>query len=121
MPPVLALMALIWPNGAEYTGDYDLDEVGLIDFHRLRWRILAESGADVLACETIPSLVEAKALARLLRETPGCYAWFSFSCKDGRCLSDGTPITECAAFARGRWSRWWLWVLTVPHRATYLI
>jgi homocysteine S-methyltransferase len=84
-------------NGSEYTGDYDLDEAGLADFHRQRWHILAESGADLLACETIPSLAEAKALAQLLRETPDAWAWFSFSCRDGRCISDGTPIIECAA------------------------
>jgi homocysteine S-methyltransferase len=84
-------------NGAEYTGDYDLDEAGLVAFHRQRWHILAESEADLLACETIPSMVEAKALVQLLRETPDTYAWFSFSCRDGRSISDGTPITECAA------------------------
>jgi homocysteine S-methyltransferase len=84
-------------NGAEYTGDYDLDETGLVDFHRQRWHILAENGADLLACETIPSLTEAKALAQLLRETPDRWAWFTFSCRDGRHISDGTPITECAA------------------------
>jgi homocysteine S-methyltransferase len=42
-------------NGSEYTGDYDLDEAGLADFHRQRWHNLAESDADLLACETIPS------------------------------------------------------------------
>ena len=84
-------------NGAEYTGDYDLGEAGLVDFHHQRWHILAESAADLLACETIPSLAEAKALARLLKETPDSWAWFSFSCRDGRSISDGTPITECAA------------------------
>jgi homocysteine S-methyltransferase len=84
-------------NGAEYTGDYDLGEPGLVDFHRQRWHILAESAVDLLACETIPSLAEAKALAQLLRESPDSWAWFSFSCRDGRSISDGTPITECAA------------------------
>ena len=84
-------------NGAEYTGDYDLDEAGLVAFHRPRWQILAESEADLLACETIPSIAEAKALAQLLQETPDRYAWFSFSCRDGRSISDGTPLTECAA------------------------
>lgn len=84
-------------NGAEYTGDYDLAEAGLVEFHRLRWQILAESGADLLACETVPSLVEARALAQLLGQTPGVHAWFSFSCQNGRTISDGTPIIECAA------------------------
>ena len=84
-------------NGAEYTGDYDLDEEGLVAFHRPRWEILAESEADLLACETIPSLTEARALTQLLRVTPNRYAWLSFSCRDGRSLSDSTPITECVA------------------------
>ncbi len=82
-------------NGAEYTGDYDWDEDGLVEFHRQRWHILAESKADLLACETIPSLPEAKAYLRLLAETPKRLAWFSFSCKDGRFISDGTLIREC--------------------------
>jgi homocysteine S-methyltransferase len=45
-------------NGAEFTGDYDLDETGLIDFHRRRWEILCSTGADLLACETIPSAAD---------------------------------------------------------------
>ncbi|WP_055481855.1 homocysteine S-methyltransferase [Sphaerimonospora mesophila] len=88
-------------NGAEYTGDYDLDEDGLAGWHRERFEILAEAGADLLACETIPSRAEARALARLLRETPEIPAWVSFSCRDGRHVSDGTPFTECAAVFAG--------------------
>lgn len=88
-------------DGSEYTGHYDLDIDGLADFHRSRWRLLAESGADILACETIPSLDEAKALAGLLDETPDRYAWFSFSCRDGAHISDGTPIADCARLLAG--------------------
>ncbi|MGV9773976.1 homocysteine S-methyltransferase [Streptosporangium sp. NPDC003464] len=88
-------------NGAEYTGDYDLDEDGLADWHRDRWHILAGSGADLLACETIPSYAEARALARLLAETPGTRAWVSFSCRDGEHISDGTPLKEAAALFAG--------------------
>jgi homocysteine S-methyltransferase len=84
-------------NGAEYTGDYDLDEGGLLDWHRDRFEILATSGADLLACETIPSFDEARALATLLRETPSVQAWVSFSCPDGDHISDGTPFKESAA------------------------
>lgn len=85
-------------DGSEYTGDYDLDEAGLTDFHRERWVILASTGADILACETIPSFAEARSLVALLDATPGAWAWFSFSCRDGEHISDGTPIAECAAF-----------------------
>lgn len=82
-------------DGSEYIGDYDLDEAGLLAFHRQRWHILAQSGADILACETIPSYSEARVLAHLLLETPAMTAWFSFSCRDGQHISDGTPLTEC--------------------------
>ena len=88
-------------DGSEYTGVYDRDEAGLVDFHRERWHILAHSGADVLACETLPSLAEARALLRLVDETPDIYAWFSFSCRDGVRISDGTTIAECAALLAG--------------------
>ena len=84
-------------DGSEFRGDYGLDEEQLEDFHRSRWELLASSGADLLACETIPSRLEARALRRLLEATPGVQAWFSFSCGDGRCLSDGSPIDEVAA------------------------
>ncbi len=83
-------------DGSEYTGDYDLDEAGLLAWHRPRWEILAQSGADLLACETIPSLAEARALRQLLLETPHSPAWMSFACKDGAHISDGTPLAECA-------------------------
>ncbi|GAA0358569.1 homocysteine S-methyltransferase [Microbispora corallina] len=84
-------------NGAEYTGDYDLDEDGLVDWHRERFEILAGSGADLLACETIPSLAEGRALAALLREAPDVRAWVSFSCRDGEHVNDGTSFEKCAA------------------------
>ncbi len=85
-------------DGSEYSGAYDLDETGLLAFHRPRWHILAEAKPDLLACETLPSFAEAQALVRLLPETPDLMAWFSFSCRDGLHINDGTPIAECAAF-----------------------
>ena len=85
-------------DGSEYTGDYNLDEEGLVAWHRRRWHILAASGADILACETIPSHSESKALVRLMAETPEMPVWVSFSCRDGRHINDGTPIAEPAAF-----------------------
>ena len=59
--------------------------------------MLADAGADVLACETIPSLREARVLASLLLEFPDACAWISFSCKDGEHTCEGDPIGECAA------------------------
>lgn len=81
-------------DGSEYSGKYGLTEEALITFHRRRWHILASTEADLLACETIPSHVEAQALARLLIETPKRHAWFSFSCRDEKHISDGTPLAD---------------------------
>ncbi len=83
-------------DGSEYTGVYAIDHAGLVDFHRPRLEVLDATGADVLACETLPSLTEAEVLATLLREvrTP---AWVSFCCRDERHLSDGSPVASAAA------------------------
>ncbi len=83
-------------DGSEYTGDYDLDEEGLYLFHRRRFQILADTQADMLACETIPSYFETIALISLLQQTPDRYAWFSFSCQDEKRINDGTPLAICA-------------------------
>ena len=83
-------------DGSEYRGDYGLDVGALVAFHRRRWDLLAASDVDVMACETIPSAVEAQALLTLLDRTPMRWAWFSFQCRDERCLADGTPLAEVA-------------------------
>ncbi|HEY8117165.1 MAG TPA: homocysteine S-methyltransferase [Actinomycetota bacterium] len=81
-------------NGAEYTGDYDKDEDELVRFHVPRLEALAEAGPDAFAVETIPSFVEAGALARALERVPEIPAWVSFSCRDGGHVCDGTPIAS---------------------------
>ena len=84
-------------NGAEYRGDYGVSKSQLRAFHEPRWAVLATSSIDLLACETIPSFQEAEVLLALLHQTPGVFAWMSFSCRDGAHISDGTSIAECAA------------------------
>src|ERR1700723_2663073 len=74
----------------------------LADFHRPRLRVLAQAGADLLACETLPCLREARVLANLLREFPDVYAWISFSCKDGAHDCEGEDIGRCAAELQDR-------------------
>lgn len=86
-------------NGAEYTGDYDLTLAQLMDFHRERMALLATSGADLLACETIPSLEEGQALVQLLQEFPEARAWLSFSCKDGAHVCHGEAFADVVALA----------------------
>ena len=88
-------------DGSEYRGRYALDDDALADFHRPRLRVLAQAGADLLACETLPCLREARVLANLLREFPAVCAWISFSCKDGGHDCEGEEIGQCVAELHG--------------------
>ncbi|MFC1574475.1 homocysteine S-methyltransferase [Gemmatimonadota bacterium] len=83
-------------DGSEFSGRYGIPDSELYEFHGMRWKVLSRSGADLLACETIPSGREAEVLLQLLRETPDQWAWLSFSCRDGRHLSDGGLLREVA-------------------------
>ena len=85
-------------DGSEYRGDYGLSEQELMDFHRPRMAVLLEAGADLLACETIPCFIEARALVRLLAEFPDASAWISFSARDEAHLWHGERLAECAAW-----------------------
>jgi homocysteine S-methyltransferase len=70
-------------------------------FHEPRIEALLEAGPDLLAIETIPSILEAEALVTILDGLPDVPAWISFSCSDGVRISDGTPFTDAAALAAG--------------------
>lgn len=82
-------------DGSEYRGNYGLTEEQLMDFHRPRMKALIEAGAELLACETIPSPIEARALVKLLGEFPGVSAWISFSCKDEAHVCEGERLEVC--------------------------
>ncbi|MFU0854088.1 homocysteine S-methyltransferase [Kluyvera cryocrescens] len=85
-------------DGSEYRGDYQRSAQAFQDFHRPRIDALLEAGADLLACETLPSFDEIRALAQLLVEYPVAQAWFSFTLRDSQHLSDGTPLRDVLAF-----------------------
>ena len=89
-------------DGSEYHGRYAVDREALADFHRRRFHLLADSGVDLLACETIPSRVEAEVLLSLLAEHDGAWAWFSFTCRDGERLRDGSSFAEAVAACSAR-------------------
>jgi homocysteine S-methyltransferase len=82
-------------DGSEYRGNYGLTERELMDFHRPRMRALIEAGAEILACETIPCLSEAQAIANLLKEFPNITAWVSFSGRDEKHISEGQVFADC--------------------------
>lgn len=85
-------------DGSEYRGDYGLSEDALVTFHRPRLATLIDAGPDLLACETLPSLLEAQAIVRVLRERHTARAWVSFTCRDGAHTSAGDLVADCAAF-----------------------
>ncbi len=95
------IAASLGPYGAhradrsEYTGQYDVDRAGLHAFHAPQLEILAHSNADILACETIPSLREGEVLVELLAGIPEKPAWLSFTSPDGHHTGAGDPIRDC--------------------------
>ncbi|CAA0383355.1 unnamed protein product [Arabidopsis thaliana] len=89
-------------DGSEYSGIYgdSVSKETLKDFHRRRVQILAKSGADLIAFETIPNKLEAEAYADLLEEEDiDIPAWFSFTSKDGVTVPRGDSVVECAKVA----------------------
>lgn len=100
-------------GGQEYTGEYldpDFDggrplTVGALRaFHRERMNALADAGADVLALETVPALVEAEALL-LAAGDVGLPVWLSLTTvvgADGVVRTRrGEPAREAFAMACG--------------------
>ena len=84
-------------DGSEYTGDYGLDLAALRRWHRRRLGVLAESGADLLALETIPSMVEVEALLAEV-EGLGVPVWLSVTA-DGSRTRTGEPLADVFALA----------------------
>jgi homocysteine S-methyltransferase len=82
-------------DGSEYVGNYGVSTAVLRDYHAARLELFDDAGVDVLALETIPSLQEAEVLCDLLRDckTP---SWVSFSCRDGKHISDGALLSDAA-------------------------
>jgi len=92
-------------DGSEYRGRYGVPHDELVDFHTERLDVLAASGADILAIETIPDVAEASAIVEALAEADGratdapVACWISFSCADGDRTSGGDPIAEAVRVA----------------------
>ncbi|MEJ6548861.1 homocysteine S-methyltransferase [Corynebacterium sp. USCH3] len=87
-------------QGTEYDGDYGLTTAELAAWHRRRIDVLADTEADVLLAETVPSIREVEALAGEL-DRAGVPALLSVTVVPGSrgLLSDGTDLREVAAIA----------------------
>ena len=83
-------------DGSEYKGNYGVSKKELIEFHRERIEVFESSNADILAFETIPSLLEAEVIAELLQSSKKP-AWVSFSCQNEHQINDGTSIETAAS------------------------
>jgi len=88
-------------NGAEFHGSYNCGFGDLVEYHRERIRVLADSvdskAPELLAFETLPSLEEAKAIGEALKQWPNLAAWFCFTCKDAQHVAHGELLSDCAA------------------------
>ncbi|MFD0371699.1 homocysteine S-methyltransferase [Streptomyces sp. NPDC059071] len=66
-------------DGSEYRGRYGMSVAELERFHRPRIEVLAGSGADVLALETVPDAYEAEALLRAVGRYGAVPVWLSYT------------------------------------------
>lgn len=86
-------------DGSEYRGHYGVSTAALRDWHARRFEVLVDSGADLLAIETIPDVQEAEAVLDLLRGS-GARAWLSYTI-DGSATRAGQPLGEAFGVAGG--------------------
>ncbi len=84
-------------NGAEYHGRYEISFDELVGFHAHRLAVLAETNADIVAFETVPSLDEARAIIAALDQCPEIAAWVSFTCRDEFHVVRGERLSDCAS------------------------
>ena len=85
-------------DGSEYRGDYGLSVAELRAWHRPRIAALVEAGVDVLALETIPTVVEVEALLLEVAGT-GVPCWLSVTAA-GEQTRAGEPAYAAFALAR---------------------
>jgi homocysteine S-methyltransferase len=84
-------------DGSEYRGITGMSVDELREWHRRRLQVLAAAGPDVLAVETLTSLVEVEAVVAEL-DGIGVPAWISFTVADGA-LRGGEPLADAFALA----------------------
>jgi len=80
-------------DGSEYRGVYEVGQAELEKFHAERLAILLEESPDFLAIETIPNVVEAKALAQVLKNVD-IPKWFSFTAGSTELLWSGEKVED---------------------------
>ena len=94
-------------DGSEYHGRYGASWEEVRAFHRARLEVLVDTGPDVFAIETIPSLAEAEIVVGELRALTDAPAWLTFTCVDdvhtcsGEVFADAVAVVAPALTAVG--------------------
>jgi homocysteine S-methyltransferase len=83
-------------NGSEFTGDYPLTPAELADFHAPRVEAALKGAPDLILFETLPSMAEAEAVARVAERFPDVPVMASFSAKADR-LCHGERFVDVVA------------------------
>jgi len=87
-------------NGAEYRGKYGISSAALKVFHRERLKVLIDSGADLVAFETMPDQSEVEVLLDLMAEDhPDVPFWIAYSCHDELHTSAGQSFADAVSLA----------------------
>ncbi|MCE2763049.1 MAG: homocysteine S-methyltransferase [Ilumatobacteraceae bacterium] len=88
-------------DGSEYTGRYDVSREIVERYHREKLEVLVDSGADLLAVETIPLAAEACVIAEILEDLGAPPAWFSFGLASARSTYGGDDPRSAVAGIAG--------------------
>jgi homocysteine S-methyltransferase len=81
-------------DGSEYHGRYAASWAEVREFHRSRLAVLVDSGPDVFAIETVPTIAEADIVVDVLRSLTDAPAWLTFSCVDDAHTCGGDLFSE---------------------------
>jgi homocysteine S-methyltransferase len=84
-------------DGSEYHGAYSADWATVREFHRERIAVLADSGPDLFAVETIPSRIEAEIVAEEIAARTDLPFWITFTCADDVRTCAGDKLAEAVA------------------------
>jgi len=93
----LSCYGAILGDGSEFNGCYDLPWSEVRRFHRERIEVLADTGPDLFAIETIPSGTEAEIILEELQACTSTPAWVSFTCQDHKRTWSGEALAQAVS------------------------
>lgn len=88
-------------DGSEYRGTYAATWDEVRAYHHDKLAVLASSGADLIAIETIPTVAEAEIVLDELARLDAPPAWLTFTCADAERTCGGEPFADAVAAVEG--------------------